>query len=523
MILLQPCEASDWALPNVHERQQGRKVIPTLRLRGVSGWSGGVGLRGGGDESDTNPKDDKSKGSNDQSCTEDAIDESMDDTDFYWKKTSVVEEDTESSLEYGEDGDDLSDALDEELSRYDNIEDADVGLPLDCQLNEVVDEISSHHEEEGGSIVDTSTANQTDPFNSSILLSEKLALSMNEEFDDPLSEGDEAGQREHYDTDDEEHFDINGKFLKKLDRDFRCSPRMIVRGVYSGEVLQLIMKRTTNGTFVDWTIMNKKNKTTVLLVKGEMKYPYGLSLEGLTGKYGRSVRGGWKWNGYGYGYLALFPGSDKRIMHVDIEESVFYRESAFYHVPGRNCKNINKEEDVVCTEAGCGVRIWGIVFNSFTTAEEEREDYQHTRWRKESQEQQVFLSMVAYFNGDYKIAVHRDPNLQNSFEQNARQVAWLVKEQSADYNDSPIVDQLKISRAEYTWDTTTPKPGRGRVDSTNKVDILTCKLPMVTQASPRVGKGRQGSPRVANGRQRSARVANGHQWFPRSQGDPRDG
>ena len=59
----------------MHERQQGRKAIPTLRLRGVSGWSGGVGLRGGGDESDTNPKDDKSKGSNDQSCTEDAIDE----------------------------------------------------------------------------------------------------------------------------------------------------------------------------------------------------------------------------------------------------------------------------------------------------------------------------------------------------------------------------------------------------------------------------------------------------------------
>ena len=427
-------------------------------------------LRGGGDESDPNPKAGESKGPPTSAATEEA-------------REDTSEEDGESSLDYGEEGEDLSDALDEELARWDSIEDADLALPSDGEWSAVVDAISTNYEEEDGVMEDISTANLTaDLLNSSILLSDKLVLSMSEEFENPFSEDEdienagEADERDFQDdnSSDEEsiQFNCGAGFLKKLDQDYLCSPRKIVRGVYSGEVLQLTMRRKLEGTYVDWSLMNMRNKKQVLLVKGEMTYPYGLSREALSTKFGVRVKGGWKWRGYGYGYINLFPGSDTSILHVDIEEAVFFYESVFHHVSGRSCKNINKDEDIICKEDGCGVRIWSIVFTTFTTAEEEREYYQLPRRRKEKQEQQVFLSMVAFFNGDFKVVVHRDPTLENSYEHNTRQVAWLTQEKNADYNDSPMVDQLKLSKAQYTWETNLPKPGRERVEPTTEVDII---------------------------------------------------
>ena len=427
-------------------------------------------LRGGGEESKTNPKAGKSKSPPTSAATEEAREDSS-------------EEDGESSLDYGEEGEELSDALDEELARWDSLEDADLALPPDAEWTAVVDAISTNYEEEDGIMEDTSNANLTaDLLNSSILLSDKLALSMSEEFENPFSEdedNDNAGEADERDFQDDNSSDVESiqfncgaEFLKNLDQDYLCSPRKIVRGVYSGEVLQLIMKRKLEGTLVDWSIMNMRNKKQVLLVKGEMTYPYGLSREALSTKFGHRVKGGWKWKGYGYGYINLFPGSDTRILHVDIEEAVFFYESVVHHVSGRNCKNVDKDEDVNCKEEGCGVRIWSIMFTAFTTAEEEREYYQSRRWRKESQEQQVFLSMVAFFNGDFRVAVHRDATLENSYEHNARQVAWLTKDRNADYNDSPMIDQLKISKAQYTWETNVPKPGRGRGDPTTEVDNI---------------------------------------------------
>ena len=105
--------------------------------------------------------------------------------------------------------------------------------------------------------------------------------------------------------------------------------------------------------------------------------------------------------------------------------------------------------------------------------------YQPRRWRKERQEQQVFLSMVAFFNGDFKVVVHRDPTLENSYEHNTRQVAWLTQEKNADYNDSPMVDQLKLSKAQYTWETNVPKPGE-RVEPTTEVDIIPKRIKIHT-------------------------------------------
>ena len=422
-------------------------------------------LRGGGDEGDTNPQAGESEDSPTLAATEEASEYSS-------------EEDGESSLDYGEEGEVLSDALDEELARWDSLEDADLAIPPGAELTAVVDAIPTDYEEEDDIVEDASFANLTaDLFNSSILLSDKLALSMSEEFENPPSENDdEAGERDYQDdiTSDEEHVHTHcgAKFLTKLDQDYLCSPRKIVRGVYSGEVLQLIMKRKLEGTYVDWSLMNMRNKKQVLLVKGEMTYPYGLSREALSTKFGHRVKGGWKWRGYGYGYIDFFPGSDTSILHVDIEEAVFFHESVFHHVSGRSCKNIDKDEYVICKEEGCGVRIWSIMFTTFTTAEEEREYYQLPRRKKEKQEQQVFLSMVAFFNGDFKVAVHRGPTLENSYEHNARQLAWLIKDKNADYNDSPLVDQLKLSKAQYTWETNVPKPGCERVDPAIEVGVI---------------------------------------------------
>ena len=127
---------------------------------------------------------------------------------------------------------------------------------------------------------------------------------------------------------------------------------------------------------------------------------------------------------------------------------------------------MDKAENIICKEGECGARIWSIKFTSYVTAEEEVPDYMVPRWRKEKQGQVVFLSLVAFFSGNYKIVVHRDADLQNSFDVNQRQVAWLtqVKKQRFDY--SPMVDLLKLNRAQITWGTRVPKQ-RSTVDHSN--------------------------------------------------------
>ena len=163
----------------------------------VSGWSSGGGLRGGGDESDTNPKAAESKDC-DVSPTSPATEKPRD------GNNEDSEEGGESSLDYGEEGEDLSDAVDEELARLDCIEDADLALPPGGEFAEVVDEISTNDEEEDCIVKDASTANLSDDLlNSSILLSEKLALSMCEDFESPFSEDDEDDQAGEDPSDEE--------------------------------------------------------------------------------------------------------------------------------------------------------------------------------------------------------------------------------------------------------------------------------------------------------------------------------
>ena len=84
---------------------------------------------------------------------------------------------------------------------------------------------------------------------------------------------------------------VGQKFLEKLDRHFQESPRLIMRGICRGEVLELRAKRRTEGTLVEWKMINTREKTTVLNVRARMTYKYSLGL--CRQQYGRAVRGGW--------------------------------------------------------------------------------------------------------------------------------------------------------------------------------------------------------------------------------------
>ena len=366
-------------------------------------------------------------------------------------------DDDEQGLRYGSDGSDLSDLLDEELNR---VQDGNVELM----------ELSDNYEEGGNISMDTSA-----PRIVSMEQSEEMVQSILENIlaDAQVGGGDQVDDQ----VDDKgEEANSGAKFLQQLDRDYLCSPRMVVRGVYVGEVLKLIVRRKTEGTYVDWTILNMKTKTLVLNIKGEMTYPYGLSREAQGTKFGHEVMGGWRWRGYGWGFINLFPNPERadptKILHVDIEEAIFFQESIFhhYHLSGRNCIKVNSAADIDCKQRGCGVKIWSIKFTTYTTAEEVVEYYQPRRRRKEKEEQHVYLSLVAFFDGDFKIVLHRDSRLKKYCEE----VAWLRKDVRADFNDSvAAVDRLKIEKARLIWETTVPKP-RSEGDTLSAQVIVLC-------------------------------------------------
>ena len=288
----------------------------------------------------------------------------------------------------------------------------------------------------------------------------------------------ESGDRVERDDqveDEGEEANSGASFLQQLDRDFICSPRMIVRGVYTGAVLQLVVKRKPEGTYVDWAMYNTKTKTQVLNIKGEMTYPFALSREAQGTKYGHEVMGGWSWRGYGYGFINLFPSPQRpdptKILHVDIHEAIFFEEDIppHYHLSGRDCMKVSGAADVNCRQEGCGLRIWSIMFTTYETADEKVEYYQQRKKKKEREVQAIYLSMVAFFNGEYKIVLHRDSQLKKYNEE----VAWLRKDKSARYDDSVAgVDRLKIEKARQIWETPAPKRRAEGVTLAAQVNIL---------------------------------------------------
>ena len=276
--------------------------------------------------------------------------------------------------------------------------------------------------------------------------------------DEPRGQEGEGGDQDE--TEEGEEADSGARFLQQIDRDYICSPRLIVRGVYVGEVLKLVVKRKTEGTYVDWAMFNMNMKEQVLNIKGEMTYPFALSREAQGTKYGIEVKGGWSWRGYGYGFINLFPSQERpdptKILHVDIHEAIFFGEDIphHYHVAGRDCMKVSGAADANCRQEGCGLRIWSNTFTTYETADEEVEYYQQRKKKKEREVANIYLSMVAFFNGEYKIVLHREVRLKKYEEE----VAWLRKDESARYNDSVAgVDRLKIEKARQIWETPVPK------------------------------------------------------------------
>ena len=70
-------------------------------------------------------------------------------------------------------------------------------------------------------------------------------------------------------------------FLKNIDKHFMSSPRMVVRGRYCGQDMELIVRRRPEGTYVDWALFNTKLRKQALLVHGEMNYPFKWSEDAL--------------------------------------------------------------------------------------------------------------------------------------------------------------------------------------------------------------------------------------------------
>ena len=276
--------------------------------------------------------------------------------------------------------------------------------------------------------------------------------------DEPRGQEGEGGDQDE--TEEGEEADSGARFLQQIDRDYICSPRLIVRGVYVGEVLKLVVRRKTEGTYVDWAMFNMNMKEQVLNIKGEMTYPFALSREAQGTKYGIEVKGGWSWRGCGYGFINLFPSQERpdptKILHVDIHEAIFFGEDIphHYHMAGRDCMKVSGAADANCRQEGCGLRIWSNTFTTYETADEEVEYYQQRKKKKEREVANIYLSMVAFFNGEYKIVVHREVRLKKYHEE----VAWLRKDESARYDDSVAgVDRLKIEKARQIWETPVPK------------------------------------------------------------------
>ena len=107
--------------------------------------------------------------------------------------------------------------------------------------------------------------------------------------------------------------------------------------------------------------------------------------------------------------------------------------------------------------------------STFTAVEAEREYYQPRSFRKEKEQQVLYLSMVAFFNGETKIVVHKEARLKSSSEEEL----WLTKDETAQYHDSlAAVDRIKLQKAEQVWATRVPKTDVGGDTLVAKVNCL---------------------------------------------------
>ena len=215
--------------------------------------------------------------------------------------------------------------------------------------------------------------------------------------------------------------------------------------MYKSDVLELVVRRKLQGNLVQWTLTFTPQNRIVLNIMAKMEYKYSLPDTGT--RHGVKMRGGWGWGGKGYGFINMFPttkttsygtntgDSSSKPKHVRLAEALFWNESRYYHVSGEDCTNVNE----TCTLEGCGVRIWSLMINThhYTTGEEDQ------LFRQE-EDQTLFLSLVAYHSGDYRIIIHRDgdhPRWGGKAISKHTVVAVLSKVDKNFADDEPRIDQ----------------------------------------------------------------------------------
>ena len=280
----------------------------------------------------------------------------------------------------------------------------------------------------------------------------------------------------------EEEMSAGMHYLREIDRDYMCSSRLVVRGEYegsvNGKVYRLVVRRRTEGTYVDWSLYNLDTAQQLLSMKGEMTYPYELTKKTRNKRgeiYGFEVYGGWAWKGWAYGFVNLselsnsFP-NDARDIHIDMMEAVFWDKEVyhFYHVCGPKCRNQSKTENVNCLEGDCGLRVWSIQIKTFTTAYEEH-DLRPTSFSKKEEVQTVFMSLVRFFSGSFKLVIHEDQRIRRYDEE----VIWMSPVQDRYFNDSVAgVDWRMRERAKQIHLTSVPKPAVEKSDTLARVRFL---------------------------------------------------
>ena len=196
--------------------------------------------------------------------------------------------------------------------------------------------------------------------------------------------------------------------LRKLDINFEESPRCVVRGLWRGDCLELQAKRHTEGHHVQWKLINKRDNTTVLRVKAIMTYKYSLGLSRST--YGRPVSGGWAWRGYGFGFINLFPGSDSYTKYVDLDECIFPGANVSHHIQGPYCTNPQKIQGIVCTEDSCGIKIWTLILQTYSTRVHRPNAWEQPfNLMRDALREKLYMSLVAFPKSDTcRILIHRD-------------------------------------------------------------------------------------------------------------------
>ena len=253
-------------------------------------------------------------------------------------------------------------------------------------------------------------------------------------------------------------------FLAGLDRDFMCSPRKILQGQYTGEVLRLKVNRKAEGNHFHIALFDPKTDKYYMSVNAHLDCDYSL---GPTSK-GCRVPGGWNWPGWGYGQCQLFPPEDATVRHVDLEESIYFSEvvRGERHVSGPQCINVDREAGIDCWKDGCGRQIHCLRIKTFAT---EPQEWPFLGQTKTEARECIFLSLVGFFGADVKVALHRHGDALNRV---TGAVAWFTKDRKQLPLGPLHLDTLKLQQANKTYFTAVPKGNRKRCMSLERWQMI---------------------------------------------------